>query len=124
MSTHTENKTLRESAALTGAAGTTYSSALRVEKYEELTLFLYQTAQGGWTDEYLDVSVQTKDPDGNWHDLAGATFTQIGNNTAAVPYGEDIGIIVFGAYIRLKYVTQGTTPDFTFQITGIGKGNF
>lgn len=124
MSTHTNNITLRDSAALTGSAGTTYGSAARVDRYEELNLFFRVTAQGTFTNETLTVSVQTKDQDGNYYDLSSASFTAIGDKTGAVPYGEPLAIVVFGSNIRLKYVTTGTTPNYTFSVTGIGKGNF
>ena len=126
MSTHTNDLVLRTSAALTGSTGTTYGSAVRVDEYDELNIFFRVTAQGTFVDETLTVSVQTKDQAGNYYDLAGATFTAIGDKTAAVPYGEDIAIVVFGSTIRLKYVVtaSGATVNYTFGVTAIGKGNF
>ena len=126
MSTHTNNVVLRTSAALTGSTGTTYGSAVRVDRYDELNIFFRVTAQGTFVDETLTVSVQTKDQAGNYYDLAGATFTAIGDKTAAVPYSEDIAIVVFGSTIRLKYVVTatGATVNYTFGVTAIGKGSF
>lgn len=122
MSTHTNNITLRASAALTGSAGTTYGTlSVRVDKYEELTLFLLFTAQT-YDNETLAISVQTKDQVGNWYDLTGAAFTTVGDTSGTAR--ESIGIVIFGSNIRLKYVTTGNTPNYTFSVTGIAKGNF
>ena len=126
MSTHTNNVSLRASAQLSGSAGTTYGSAVAVDKFSELTLFLRLTAQGTFTDESLTVSVQTKDQAGNYYDLTNATFTAIGDQTSDVPYSEYIAIVVFGSTIRLKYVATatGATVDYTFSVTGLGKGEY
>lgn len=125
MSTHTNNVTLRASAQLSGSAGTTYGSAVSVDKFNELTLFLRVTAQGTYTDETLTVTVQTKDAAGNYYDLDDSAFTAIGDETAAT-YSEYIALLVFGSTIRLKYVTTatGATVDYTFSVTGIGKGEY
>ena len=124
MSTHTNNVVLRASAALTGSAGTTYGSAVAVDKFNEILLFFRVTAQGTFTDETLAVTVQTKDQAGNYYDLEDSAFTAIGDKTAAVPYAEYMALLVFGSTIRLKYVTTGTTPNYTFGVTGLGKGEY
>ena len=125
MSTHTNNVVLRASAALTVATGETYGSVARVDKYDELTLFLQLTAQSTYAaGDTLTVSVQTKDQAGNYYDLKGATFTAIASDAA--PTSEDIAIVVFGSNIRLKYVVTaaGATVSYTFGVTAIGKGDF
>ena len=69
MSTHTNNITLRSSAAIS-SAGTTYSSIFRVDRYDELNLFLIISAQTGYSSgDTLAVSVQIVGPDGNYIDL-------------------------------------------------------
>jgi hypothetical protein len=125
MSTHTNNITVRASAALTDAGDTSYGDSVRVDHYDELNLFLQLTAQSTYASgDTLTVSVQTKDPVGNWYDLTGASFTAITTDAAAT--SEDIGIVVFGSNIRLKYVTTaaGATVSYTFSVTAIGKGSF
>lgn len=124
MTTHTNNLILRTSAALTGSAGTTYGSAIPVNHYNELHLFFRVTAQGTFTDETLTVSIQIKDQAGNYYDLDDSAFTAIGDKTSAVPYAQYMALLVFGSVIRLKYVTTGTTPNYTFGVTGIGKGEY
>ena len=124
MSKHTNDITLRSLAELTGA-DTTYSNDFRVDRYDELILFLYFSAQGMYTNETINVTVQVKDPDGNFIDLTNAAFTQVGNATGSVPYlAEYLAIAVFGSRIRLKYVTTGTTVSYTFSVKAIGKGDF
>lgn len=124
MSTHTNNVTLRASAILDDAAGTSYGSAISVNNFNEILLFFRVTVQGTYTDETLTVTVQTKDQAGNYYDLEDSAFTAIGDKTAVLPYAEYMALLVFGSTIRLKYVTTGTTPAYTFGVTGLGKGEY
>ena len=126
MPKHTESITFQASNNIT-SAGTTYGDAIRVDKFDELNLFLYISVQGSFTDETLNVNVQIKDPDGNYIDLTDAAFTEITNATAVDPYlAEHIAIVAFGSVVRLKYVTttSGGSVDYTFTVKGYGKGNF
>ena len=119
MSIFVRSYTVRASAALTGAA-TTYGTEFDVSDVDELNLFIVLTAQGSYTNETLDVSVQTKDPAGNWHDVASAAFTQLGNKGGTA--SEHIAITTFGSKLRLKYISAGNTPNYTFSVTAYGKG--
>jgi len=107
--------------ATVSAAGTTYGDTVEVDSFNELTLFIRVTAQGSYTDETLDVSMQTKDPSGNWYDLTDAEFTQIGNKTASLPYSEYMTIIAFGSQVRIKIVAAGTSVSYTFSVEAYGK---
>jgi hypothetical protein len=104
------------------AAGTTYSTATDVSKHIELLLFLRVTAQGTYTDETLNITMQTKDHAGNWYDLTDVDFTEVGDVTGSVPYAEYLPVIGFGSQVRFKIVAAGTGVDYTFSITGYGKG--
>ena len=110
------------SSATVSAAGTTYSDATDVSRHLELLVFLRVTAQGTYTDETLDITMQTKDRAGNWHDLTDVDFTQVGDVTGSVPYAEYLPVIGFGSQIRFKIVAAGTDVDYTFNIDGYGKG--
>jgi len=85
------------------------------------------SAQGTYTDETLDVKLQTKDPiSGSWIDLySGATqmkFTQIGDKTAVVPFTERVECpALYDFIIRVYYIAAGTTEDFTFSVTALFK---
>ena len=124
MATHTNNITLRSSAAIS-SAGTTYSEIFRVDRYDELNLFLIISAQAGYSSgDSLTVSVQTIDPDENAIDLAGATFDAVTNSSSAGAK-QHLGILAFGSRIRLKYVLAvDSAASYTFTVKAYGKGNF
>jgi hypothetical protein len=80
---------------------------------DEVLVFLDVTAVGG-TSPTLDMTIQTKDANGNWYDLD--TFTQ------ATGAGKQArGITIFGQDLRIVYTIGGTTPAVTFSVTGIAK---
>ena len=124
MPTHTNNITLQESQSLSVQA-TTYSDIIRVDKYDELNLFLDISAQTGYSGgDSLAVSVQIVDPDGNYIDLAGAAFTTVTDSSASGA-NQHIAIVAFGSRIRLKYVVLvHTAASYTFTVKGYGKGDF
>jgi len=123
--THTNNITLQASTTL-AAAATTYTSAIRVDRYEELNLFLSVSAQNTYAaGDGLTVSVAIVDPAGNKVDLPGASFTTINDSTSSYGLKEHIAIVAFGSRIMLKYVvTEGSDVSYTFTVTAYGKGSF
>lgn len=104
------------------AAETAYSSLVPITNFNELILFLEVTAQGAFTNETLNVTVQYTSPSGQVYDLL--SFTQVGDVTAILPYGELKGKTTdFGPQIRIKRETAGTSVDYTFRVTGYAKRN-
>lgn len=102
------------------AAGTVYTSDwIDVSRFHEILADLVVTAQGAYTNETLDVTIQGKDADGNIFTLA--SFTQVGNVTAALPYVEPLKLSNFGQWIRAKIVTAGTDVDYTFRVNASAK---
>lgn len=90
-----------------------------VDMFFELMAFLELTAQGTYTNETLDVTIQTRSPNGNAHDLE--SFAQIGNKTAALPFYDYEALTNFGAQIRFKLAVAGTAKDYTLSLTGYAK---
>ncbi|GAG03195.1 unnamed protein product [marine sediment metagenome] len=86
----------------------------------EILAFVKLTAQGEYTDETLNISVQARSPDGDAIDLTEVKFNEIGN-VLAFPLLGYLGFAGFGSQIRFKIVTTGTAPNYTFKLTGIGK---
>lgn len=109
--------TLFASAARTSASYT--GDWVDVSYYTELLLALAVTAQGTYTNETLDVIIQGKDPLGNVFTLA--SFTQVVNVTASLPYVEPLKLSNFGGQIRAKATLAGTTKNYTFSVTGAAK---
>jgi hypothetical protein len=102
------------------AAGTVYSSDWTdVSAFHEMLLILAVTAQGTYTNETLDVTIQGKDANGNVFTLA--QFTQVGNVVSSVPYVEPLKLSNFGQFVRAKIVTAGTDVDYTFSVLGFAK---
>lgn len=89
------------------------SGEFNLYDHDEALVFLDVTAASGTTPT-LNVTIQTKDPAGNWYDLV--SFTQ---RTAAGKEAKPVS--VFGETLRIAYTVGGTTPSFTFSVTGIGK---
>lgn len=114
----TKQLTIQESARKQTAA-TAYTSTFDVSYFVEMILTLAITAQGTYTDETLDVTIQGQDPLGNWFTLA--QFTQVGNVVSSVPYTEALKLNNFGGKIRAKIVTAGTAVDFTMSLSGYAK---
>lgn len=100
-------------------ATTIYGSWINVQFLQEVLLALVVTAQGAYTNETLDVTVQGQDAYGNVLTLS--QFTQVGNVTASLPYSESIKLANFGEKIRAKIVTAGTAVDYTLSVSGFGK---
>jgi hypothetical protein len=109
--------TLLASAARTSASYT--GDWVDVSYYTEALLALSVTAQGTYGNETLDVIIQGKDALGNVFTLA--SFTQVGNVTAAVPYIEPLKLSNFGGQIRAKATLAGTTKNYTFSVSGMAK---
>jgi len=102
------------------AAGTVYSSDWAdVSYFHEMLLILAVTAQGAYTNETLDITVQGKDDNGNIFTLA--QFTQAGNVISVLPYLEPLKLGNFGQFIRAKVVTAGAAVDYTFSVLGFAK---
>ncbi|QNB45842.1 hypothetical protein BR63_05645 [Thermanaerosceptrum fracticalcis] len=107
---YTSNITFLASAARTASGE---SGAMNLYDAEELLLFLNVKAASG-TSPTLDVKVQAKSPEGDWYDLA--SFTQ-----ATAAKKEAKAISGFGQDVRISYTIGGTSPSFTFAVTGIAK---
>lgn len=117
---HAKTHVFQKSKQFTGVA-TVYTEWVPVVMAEELLAFIKLTAQGTYTDETLNISVQTQTPDGDAIDLVGVNFSEIGNKTGSLPFLDYLGIAAFGVAVRFKIVTAGTSPDYTFKLTGWGK---
>lgn len=100
-------------------AGTVYSDWVNVGYYNELIMNLAVTAQGTYTDETLDITIQGEDGDGNVFELG--SYTQVGNVVSSVPYCEPLKFTNFGRKIRAKIVMAGTDCDYTLSVLGFGK---
>ena len=103
------------------SATTTYSNWIHVGDYSELTIFLDLTAQGAYTNETMNVSVQTRSPSEDAIDLTNVSFTEIGNKTGSVPFNDYMTLIGFGAQVRLKIVTAGDSVAYTVEFTAHAK---
>lgn len=101
------------------AAGTTYGDWIDVSYYTELMLVLAVTAQGAYTNETMDVTIQGSDPLGNVVNLG--QFTQVGNVTSSLPYTETMKLSNFGGRIRAKIVVAGTAVAYTASVSGFAK---
>lgn len=101
------------------AAATVYGSWVDVSLKNEAILTLAVTAQGAYTNETLDVTIQGQDALGNVITLA--SFTQVGNVVGSVPYTESLKLYNFGGQIRVKVVTAGTSVDYTLSVQGHAK---
>lgn len=100
---------------LSSAARTTSgeSGELNLSYGDEILVFLDVTAVSG-TSPTLDVKVQTKGPDGKWYDIASfAQKTGTGNEAKAITN--------YGEILKVVYTIGGTTPSFTFSVTGVVK---
>lgn len=115
----------QESKQFTGV-GTVYTGWVNVGISANMLAFIKLTAQGTFTDETLNISVQTRTPEGDAVDLADNSspiaFTEITNKISSLPFLDYIPFTAFGSLIRFKIVTAGTSPDYTFKLTGYGKG--
>lgn len=103
------------------SATTTNSTAISVGDYTELTIFLNLTAQGSYDNETMDVYVQSRSPSGNWVDLTDTSFTQVGNKVGSVPFRDELSIVDFGSWVRLRIVTTGNGVDYTVEFTAYAK---
>jgi len=97
-----------------------YTEGLYVGDSDELLVFFVMTAQGTYTDETLDIKLQTKDPDGNYYDISGAAFTQVSGDTGTT--SEMKAVSTFGSVIRACIAVTGTTPAYTFSLKFYAKG--
>lgn len=71
------------------------------------------TAASG-TSPTLDVTIQGQDSSGSWFDLV--SYTQATGVTAATK-----AVPLAGRKVRAKWTVGGTSPSFTFSVTGEGK---
>jgi len=101
--------------------GTVYSDWFNAEALKEILAVLEVTAQGAYTDETLDVTIQGKCPSGSGNPVNLAQFTQVGNVVASVPYSEPLKLSNFSKELRVKIVTAGTAVDYTFSVTANGR---
>lgn len=102
--------TFLPSAAVTASGN---SGELNLYDHDEALIFLDVTEASG-TSPTLDVTVQTKDPNGKWYDLV--SFAQ------KIAVGQEAkAISVYGENLRIAYTVGGTTPSFTFSVTAIAK---
>lgn len=99
---------------------TTYGDWSPGDMYEELLVYVELTGQGSYTDETLDITIQTRSPDGDPFDIA--SFDQITDETTAIIaydyYRVSLPIKWFGTQCRVKVVTAGTAVDYTLNILG------
>ena len=104
---------LTTDAALAGA-GTTFDGELpQVNTFRDMILYANVTAVSG-TSPSMTISFQDRDPGSKiWIDIPSSSFTAI---TATGIYR--FVMPLFGVRIRPKYVITGTTPSFTFTLTG------
>lgn len=92
---------------------------VEVDMYKELLIFLKITAQGAYTDETLDITVQVKTQDDDAYEIA--KFKTIKDKTSDLPYRDVLPITWFGQNIRLKLVIEGSDPDYTVKLQGAVK---
>jgi len=109
------------------SVGTFYTEWTDVSDSSEMLAFIKLIAQEAYTDEALNISVQAQTPDGDPIDLTDnatpVAFTEITNKVGSLPFLDYIPFMAFGSLIRFKIVITGTSPDYTFKLTGYGKGN-
>lgn len=105
------------SAAVTAAGN---SGDLPVDSFSELAVDVNISAVGG-TSPTLQFIMERKGNDGIYY----AIYTSASLNavqTLSVSLGAGMGQSVsFGTVARLRWVTGGTTPSFTFSVSIIGK---
>lgn len=123
------SKTLISAQTLTS---TDTTASYPVAAYSQMTYVFNVTAASG-TSPTLDIKVQRKLPDGNWHDLchlaqitsATTKVAQLPNSPAAGQFAEStaIGASQFfpngeglGVDNRLSFTIGGTNPSFTFNV--------
>lgn len=104
---HTVDLTLAASAART-ATGT--GTAAEPEATSNAYVTLGVTAASG-TSPTLNVTVQGQDAAGAWFTLG--TFTQATGVTS-----QTIAVPIAGRAVRASWTIAGTTPSFTFSVTG------
>lgn len=110
-----KTETLVASAARTTSGS---STAFDVSSFKEADFFLNVTGVPAvYTDETLDVAVETQDPvSGEWLPLT--AFTQI---TSATTKERKSVIGNLGSKIRITWTIGGTAPDYTFSVGAVLK---
>lgn len=102
-----------------------YTDWFELDMFFELIVFLELTAQGGvewvYEDETLDLTIQSKSPNGQAHDIV--KFNQIGDKTGVgdLPFYDKKAMTNFGSQIRFKIEIDGEDPTYTFSLTGYAK---
>jgi hypothetical protein len=122
MSYHFENKTLLPSAKRTDASPPP-GEAVDVTMFNKARLYLNVSAQGSYTDEKLDVDIESQDPvSENW--VVIASFTQVGDVTGSLGVQESILLTDLGGKIRAVATLSGTAKDYTFSVSAVLKRDF
>lgn len=103
---NTEPLTLATSAARTANGN---GSSIETGDKAVARLLLDVTARTGTTPT-LDVTIQTS--------YDGITWRTAGTFTQATATGQQRGIFTLDRYVRAAWAVGGTTPNFTFSITG------
>lgn len=101
------------------SAGTTYTGWFEADEIQELLAFLELTAQTYDGGDTINITLQTMSPNGNAHDIG--SFSEVTDATGSLPYYRTLARANIGSLIRFKIVVVGTTPDYTFSLTGKGK---
>lgn len=102
-------------AALTGAA-TSQSRELREFASFSKAIFILNVTAVSGSGASMTVTIQEYDPQsGTWADLPGTQFTAV-----TATGRQRIAFSQFGTNLRANYVRTGSSPSFTFTLTGIG----
>lgn len=100
-------------------SSTDYTESEDMLNYKELSVTLRVTNVAG-TSPTLDVDVQHSFDNSNWQTLKSfSQKTDVGDDHIYVPDGSSV--YGFARYVRCKYTIGGTDPNFTFEITVVGK---
>lgn len=94
------------------------SGWLRAEQYDEVSLTLAVTAVGGDANETLDVIVETRKDSGDAA-RAVASFAQKTQPGGAVQERKTFAGL--DQEYRVRWTVGGTTPSFTFSVSGEAK---
>ena len=95
------------------------SASKDVGNIHQILLFLTITADPvSYTNETLEVIIETQDPDGVWHTKQ--SFIKI-ESDLTVPYYEYIILDSFGSKLRINVKVTGAAPSYAISVKGYGK---